>query len=92
MDLKTLDQKLDTIIAASKDVLTTDEAANYIGCTKGCLYKLMSRRKIPFFKPNNKLAYFDKQELNDWLRQNPQKTRAKIEAEATDFVHLNSKK
>jgi len=92
MNFETIDQKLDSILAASKDVLTTEEAANYIGCTKGYLYKLMSKRKIPFSKPNNKLAFFDKKELNDWLRQNPQKTKAQIEAEATDFVHINSRK
>jgi len=91
MDIKELDQKLDAILAASKDMLTTDEAANYIGISKGYLYKLMAKRKIPFSKPNNKLAFFDKKKLNQWLRQNPQKTKAEIEAEATDFIHLNLK-
>lgn len=86
MDLETIYQKLEVIQALNKEVLTIDEASIYIGCTKGHLYKLTSKNKIPYYKPNNKLIYFDKSELNDWLRQNPQKTIQQIEAEANDFV------
>lgn len=89
MNFELLSKKLDSILAASKDVLTMDEAADYIGVSKSHLYKLTSGNKIPYFKPNNKLVYFDKAELNNWLRQNPQKTISQIEREARQYVNSN---
>lgn len=85
-------QKLDKLLALSKDVFTIDEAALYTGLSKQYLYKLTHRRKIPFSKPNNKIVYFCKKELNEWLLRNPQKTRKQIEAKASDYIHLKSKK
>lgn len=87
MTIETLAKKLDAVLAATKEMLTIEEAANYIGVTKSHLYKLTSGKKIPFFKPQNKLVYFDKTELNNWLRQNPQKTIDQIKKEANDYVN-----
>ncbi len=80
-------QRLDAILASNKEVLTLKETASYMGCSTTYLHKLTSKNEIPFFKPRNKIIYFDKAELNDWLRQNPQKTNAEINGIATDFVH-----
>ena len=46
-----------------KEVLTSDEAAAYLGISKSALYKLTMGRKIPFYK-SAKLCYFDRQEIN----------------------------
>lgn len=90
MDLQTLSDKLDTILAASKQVLTPNEAANYIGVSKNYLYKLTSKNRIPYYKPEGKQIYFDKDELNAWLCRNPQKTRSQIESEAIEFMAQNN--
>jgi hypothetical protein len=37
---------------------------------------------IPYFKPNNKMVYFEKTELLKWLRQNPVASQAQISEEA----------
>ncbi len=34
------------------------------------------------------MLYFDKDEINDWLLQNPQKTNEEIEREASEYVYL----
>lgn len=38
------------IIYCTKDVLTSDEAAAYLGISKSCLYKMTMGRKIPYYK------------------------------------------
>ena len=37
---------------------------------------------IPYFKPNNKMVYFEKSELLKWLRQNPVASQAQVSEEA----------
>jgi len=52
----------------AKDLLTTVEAAEYLGLKKSYLYKLMMKKKIPYYKPHGKLCFFDRNELDQWLR------------------------
>ena len=58
------------IISTTKAVLTVDEAARYMGVSKSSLYKLMMRKQIPHSKPNGKVCYFDRLELEKWLMSN----------------------
>jgi len=44
-----------------------DEAAKYLGVSRGHLYKLTCQSKIPFYKPNGKRIYFKKSELDNWI-------------------------
>lgn len=44
----------------TKDVLTSDEAAVYLGVSKSFLYKLTMRKEIPHYKPNGKLCFFER--------------------------------
>ena len=48
-------------------LLTTAEAADYLGIKRGYLHKLMMNRAIPFYKPNGKLCFFSKEDLDHWL-------------------------
>lgn len=69
-----------------KSVLTFVEAAGYSGLSKSCLYKLTSTGKIPHFKPNGKNIFFDRIDLETWLKKNPIKTKDDIEIEASSYV------
>lgn len=42
----------------------------FLGISKSSLYKMTHNQVIPYFKPNNKMVYFEKSELQKWLRQN----------------------
>ena len=58
----------DRVIFNTKEVLTSDEAARYMGISRSYLYKLTMTRKIPHYKPTGKVCYFDRRELEDFLR------------------------
>ena len=58
------------IINCTKEVLTSDEAARYMGISKSYLYKLTMRQQIPHYKPMGKMCYFNRQELEQWLQCN----------------------
>lgn len=74
-----------------KAVLTFDEACTYAGMSKSHFYKLTSAGKIPFYKPNGKMIYFDRLELETWLKRNRSKSHDEIQQEAINKVVLNSK-
>lgn len=50
--------------------LNVDEASSYLGVSKSCLYKRMSNREIPYYKPGGKTAYFSPEDLDNWVFQN----------------------
>jgi len=62
--------KIEGQLYASKGMLTSQEAADFMGISISMLYKMTSRLEIPHYKPRGKMVYFDKQELEDWMRKN----------------------
>lgn len=69
----------------TKEVLTSDEAARYMGISKSYLYKLTMKSQIPHYKPMGKICYFNRVELQEWLQQNRCATKAEIEQKAQNF-------
>ena len=65
---QTASELADRVIFTTKEVLTSDEAARYMGISRSYLYKLTMTRKIPHYKPTGKVCYFDRRELEDFLR------------------------
>lgn len=78
--------ELEQQIFLCKNVLSFDEASIFLHLSKSYLYKLTSGNLIPHYKPQGKMLYFEKAELETWLRQNPVKTQAQIEQEAQAYT------
>lgn len=62
-------------LMGAKSVLTMEEAALFTGLTKAYLYELTWKKAIPFYKPNGRKIYFDRAELEAWLKQNRVQTQ-----------------
>ena len=75
----------------TKKVLTFEEAACYMGMSKSWLYKMTSLKIVPHYKPNGKLVYFDRIELEGWLLQNRISTNDEIETQAQKYCMSNKK-
>lgn len=67
---------------ASKEVLSSEEAAMYMGLSKCSLYRSTSLQIIPHYKPNGKMIFFNRVELEQWLQRNRIKTTEEIQQEA----------
>lgn len=72
-------------IFCTKEVLTSDEAAKYMGVSKSYLYKLTMRQQIPHFKPMGKMCYFNRLELEQWLQSNRVSTATEINQQAQAY-------
>lgn len=72
-------------IFCTKEVLTSDEAARYMGVSKSYLYKLTMNQQIPHYKPMGKMCYFNRLELEQWLQNNRVATAMEIEQRAQSY-------
>lgn len=74
-----------TLLAAKK-VLTLDDMVIFTGLSKTHLYKLTHTRAIPFYRPNGKNLYFDKMEIENWLKQGKVDSVSEIDQQATNYL------
>lgn len=79
-------------VFCTKAILTSDEAAQYLGISKSYLYKLTMRHQIPFYKPLGKVCYFDRLELENWIRENRVSTDDELENEAQAYCETSKGK
>ena len=81
---------IETLLTISKTVLNLDEACTLTGLSKSHIYKLTCWGKIPYYKQAKHL-YFDRLELENWLKTNRFKPSEELEKEASTYVTLNRK-
>ncbi len=90
--MKNLEERvteLEQMVFTVKNILSFDEASKFLNLSKSYLYKLTSGNLIPHYKPQGKMLYFEREELEEWLRQNPVKTQMQIAREAQQYVMSN---
>lgn len=73
------------IINCTKEMLTSDETALYMGVSKSYLYKLTMRKEIPHYKPMGKMCYFNRLELEQWLQSNRVATDEELSQKAAAY-------
>lgn len=90
MENKELKNQLDRIernsLLASKNVLTFEDVVLLTGYSKSHLYKLTCYNKIPHYKPSGKQLFFDKKEVEDWLKQNRTISESEVNEMADNYL------
>ena len=93
-NILTIEQRLtniEALLTGTKTVLTFEEACNYTGFAKSFMYKMTSTGKIPCYKPQGKMIYFERAELENWLLKNKVTQASEIDEKASTYVALNQK-
>ena len=88
-NLSTLDKQELLTLLQTKNVLTTKEAALYLGISVPTLRKLRRNKKIVSYQPSRKVFY-KREELDDWLLKSKQSDESAIESRLSGYF-LNSK-
>ena len=78
-------------LLATKTVLTVDDVATLTGLSKSHIYKLTYSHQIPHYKPSGKQVYFDRSEIEEWLKRNRVDSVEEIEQAAINHVVMNKK-
>lgn len=87
IEIKAQLDRIEALTALSaKNVLCLDDVVLLTGLSKSHLYKLTSSHQIPYYKPNGKHVYFDRVELENWMKQNRVATEDEIQATATSYL------
>lgn len=75
---------------AAKNVLNIDDVAFLTGFSRSWIYKLTSEKKIPYYKHNNKQIFFDRVEIENWLKEVKVATAAEIDLAASQYIAANT--
>lgn len=70
-------------------MLTTAEAAEYMGVSLSSVYKLTSQRTLPVYKPNGKKVYLKREDIERYLSSHRLSSAEEIEQEAINYVLKN---
>ena len=91
-----MEEKINQILVysllAAKNVLTLEDVALLTGLSKSHLYRLTCTHQIPYYKPNGKQIYFDRAEIESWMKQNRVATQQEIEQTAVTYVTTGKQK
>lgn len=91
MDLHSLDERLsniESLLSVSKTVLNIDEVSKLTGLSKSTIYKFTHLGKIPFYK-QAKHCFFDRVEIENWLKANRGYNSDETSKAASTYVTLN---
>jgi excisionase family DNA binding protein len=80
---------LTNAVLSNKQTLNLKEAAAFTGLAESYLYKLTSTQEIPHYKPRGKILYFDRSELETWLRRGKINSQAEIERQAATHIAVS---
>ena len=80
---------IESLLVASKTVLSLEEAAVYSGYSTSTLYKYSAAGFLPCSKPNGKYIFIEKVALDNWLLRKNKKSHTDLNAEANTYITLN---
>ena len=75
-------KEIDIAALCRKNVWTSRETAAYLGISLAYLYKLTCEKKIPHYKPEGKVLYFDRSEVEAWMRRGRIESAEALEEQA----------
>jgi excisionase family DNA binding protein len=89
--LERFEQLENQIICSQKAVLNIGEVCTLTGLSKSTIYKLTMNGKIPHYKQAKHL-YFDRVEIENWLKANRGFDIDEVEAQASSALTLKKKR
>ncbi|MDF0717958.1 helix-turn-helix domain-containing protein [Muricauda sp. 334s03] len=90
-EVKEIKQLLQNQNLEQKEIFTVEDAAAYLQLSKSCLYKLTSKREIPFYNPGGKKIYFKKAELQEWIFSSRVESTASIDSQVETYLNRENK-
>lgn len=88
-EYKDIASRLDRIerkMLSQKKILNMDELSDYTGWKKSHIYRMTSKREIPFYKPMGGSIFFNREEIDEWLLRNRNATAEEISSKATTML------
>ncbi len=72
-------------------IYDAQDTCKYLKISKSSLYKMTSKKKIPFSKPNGGKMYFRKEDLDNWMLSNKSNSTEEVENEVFNYLKRGRK-
>lgn len=90
-ELKEIKELLKKQILQQKEILTIEEASEFLGLSTSRLYKMTSNKEIPYYKPGGKKIYLNRQELEQWILNSRVDSINDIDEELDSYLSRTNK-
>ena len=84
--LSSIEHQLSKQNLLQKEILTLQDACDYLNVSASYLYKLTCTKQVPHYVPTGKKIYMKRSELDEWLLRNRQSSSSEIEQQAADYL------
>jgi len=85
-------EEIKNVLFLQKNVFSFDEACKYCCLSKSKMYKHTSTNNIPYYKPEGKLIFFKKEELDNWLLRNKHSSIEEMERASSKYSLITKRK
>lgn len=79
-------ERIEAMLLNQKEIFNIDDFCRYTGLSKSATYKLTGNKQIRFSRPNGKLIFFRKDDVDAYLMSNPIMSTDDIEQEAINYT------
>lgn len=90
-ELKEIKELLKKQTIQQKEILTIEEASEFLGLSVSRLYKMTSNKEIPHYKPGGKKIYLNRKELEQWILSSRVASSNDLEDELEDYLSRTNK-
>tara|TARA_R110002049_G_scaffold93391_3_gene230914 strand:- start:20607 stop:20909 length:303 start_codon:yes stop_codon:yes gene_type:complete len=90
-ELKEIKELLIKQSIQQKEILTIEEASDFLGLSISRLYKMTSNKEIPHYKPGGKKIYLNRQELEQWILNSRVASTSDLDEELETYLSRTSK-
>lgn len=77
--------------ALNKEILTLEEAADFLSLSKSAIYKLTSKKEIPYYTPGGKKIFFKRIELENWVLTSKSVSVGEVDDEISSYLSRTQK-
>lgn len=85
--IKRFERLENLVLCTQKSILNIDELCTHTTLSKSTIYKLTMNGKIPHYKQAKHL-FFDRLEIENWLKQNRGYNQEELEQEASTALSM----
>lgn len=86
-ELKEIKELLKKQTIQQKEILTIEEASEFLGLSVSRLYKMTSNKEIPHYKPGGKKIYLNRKELEQWILNSRVASNNDLDEELDSYLY-----
>lgn len=90
-ELKEIKELLIKQTIQQKDILTIEEASEFLELSVSRLYKMTSNKEIPHYKPGGKKIYLNRLELEQWILNSRVASTYDLDDELDNYLSRTTK-